>query len=204
MKSVVKRLHELGDDLVLAPERHLAVSAQGSGATLGELVVERVERAAGDDLRVVLDTTHARDGIIDVPAALRASAAPAKSHKKVAREGDLLVSRLRPYLRQIALVHPAALKAARVSAFAVSTEFYVLRSPTETSLAWLLPWLLSDDVQSALAEAQEGGHHPRVPRETLLTLRVDGSADRAVSRRVHAALAGHYAAAAQLARALAG
>jgi hypothetical protein len=36
----------------------------------------------------------------------------------------------------------------------------------------LVPWLLSDEVQLALAAGQEGGHHPRVREEMLLGLKV--------------------------------
>ncbi len=134
-----------------------------------------------EDLRraVVFDTTHARDGILDVRAAQRATEPPSSAKKRV-RAGDLLVSRLRPYLRQIAFVHRAIAAECRGFTLACSTEFYVLspRAPGE-SLAFLLPWLLSDEIQAVLAAAQEGGHHPRVPRETLLSLRVPTARTRA-------------------------
>lgn len=177
MKVAVRTLADLAPDYVLAPERHvLAAGAalNGDGVPLGELVVERRERIdPSDDVgAVVLDTSHARDGILDVAGALR-DVAGAKSAKKRAAAGDLVVSRLRPYLRQIALVHPRALALAGGRPLALSTEFYVLapRSPGD-DLAFLLPFLLSADAQSALASAQEGGHHPRVPRSSLFALRV--------------------------------
>jgi len=99
---VVRTLAELGDAITLAPERHLATRlVSGDGAPLGTLVDVRSERVEGDDLAhaVVFDTTHARDGILDVRAALRASAPPSSAKKRV-HAGDLLVSRLRPYLRR--------------------------------------------------------------------------------------------------------
>jgi hypothetical protein len=76
---------------------------------------------------------------------------------------------------------------------ACSTEFYVL-SPRSTgeSLAFLLPWLLGEETQAILAAAQEGGHHPRVPKETLLALRVPADRVRSradVSRRVERGIA---------------
>jgi len=159
-KQVVRRLADLGDDLALAPERHLIDA--GDGIPLRDLVVERTERYDALDPLVVLDTTHAKDGVIDVPSARRADAP--KSGKKIARRGDVIVSRLRPYLRQIALVPEDV---------AVSTEFYVL-SPKSAGddLAYLVPFLLSPRVQATLAAAQEGGHHPRVPRASLFALRV--------------------------------
>ena len=71
----------------------------------------------------------------------------------------------------------------RGRAIAVSTEFYVLapRAPDE-DLSYLLPFLLSDGAQAVLAAAQEGGHHPRVPRASLLALRVPTSVVRAKRR----------------------
>lgn len=184
MKSVVRALSELGQGVVLAPERWVAVGDVGEGIPLGELVVERRERATLTDA-VVLDTTHARDGLLDIPAALRASAS-AKSAKKIARGGDLVVSRLRPYLRQIALVHPRALDAALGRPLALSTEFYVLAPRHEgDDLAFLLPFLLGERAQAILAAAQEGGHHPRVPRASLLALRVPETIIRSRRRLAH-------------------
>ena len=39
-------------------------------------------------------------------------------------------------------------------------------------LACLLPLLLGAPAQAVLAAGQEGGHHPRVPRSTLLALAI--------------------------------
>lgn len=172
-RVVVRTLSDLGDDLVLAPERHLVSTSTSSpdGIPLGDLVAERNERFDPkrlDAKTVVIDTTHAKDGILDVASAQRSTEIP-KSHKKRALRGDLIVSRLRPYLRQIALV--------TTEEIAVSTEFYVLRpEKKDDDLAWLLPFLLSAGTQSLLAAAQEGGHHPRVPRASLFALRVPKSA----------------------------
>jgi hypothetical protein len=166
VKSAVRTLSELGAELVLAPERYLADAGAGEGVPLGELVTVRAEAAEG----LVLDTTHARDGVLDIASARR-SPATAKSTKKAAVAGDVIVSRLRPYLRQIAYVHPRALEAA-ARALAVSSEFYVLAPRTRESIAFLVPFLLSERVQAILAAAQEGGHHPRVPRASVLALRV--------------------------------
>ncbi len=198
MKAIVRALSDLGPDLTFAPERHLAARiGDAAGLTLGGLCVERNERVVGDELAraVVLDTTHAKDGVLDVHAARASSAAT--SPKKRVRDGDVLVSRLRPYLRQIALVHPSAIRAARGATLACSTEFYVLSPRPGDDLAYFLPLLLGAGPQAALAAGQEGGHHPRVPKETVLGLRVDRRAvgDRArSSRAVRVALAAVYAA----------
>jgi type I restriction enzyme M protein len=171
---VVRTVADLGDNLTLAPERHRATRLNGArGVPLSSLVSERADRVVGEALKsaVVFDTTHAREGLLDVRAALRAEAPPS-SAKKLVRPGDLLVSRLRPYLRQIAYVHPALAEECDGRTMACSTEFYVLSAASGESLAFLLPWLLGAEAQAILDAAQEGGHHPRVPRETVLALRV--------------------------------
>lgn len=205
-KVAIRSLAELGHDVVLAPERHLAAMRAGDGVPLGELVVERRERieTSKQPEVIVLDTTHAREGVLDVAAALRDGGA-AKSAKKAALVGDLVVSRLRPYLRQIALVHPSALTTRTAKSerpVALSTEFYVL-APKRAGddLAFLLPFLLGEGPQAALADAQEGGHHPRVPRESLFALRVPHALVRnraSKSRDVRAALDAFYRASSRL------
>ena len=203
MKVAVRVLAELAPDFVLAPERHVALAQTGDGVPLGDLVTERSDRIdpISTANAVVLDTSHARDGILDVAGALR-DGAGGKSAKKRALAGDLVVSRLRPYLRQIALVHPRALAMVVARPLALSTEFYVL-APRERGdeLAFLVPFLLSADVQLALAGAQEGGHHPRVPRSSLLALRVPRAlllTRKRTSRAVMEALATFYAASSQV------
>jgi hypothetical protein len=179
VKRAVCTLAELGDDLVLAPERHLVtrLARASHGASdsiaLGDLVIERRERLETRDIprALVLDTTHARDGVLDIGGAPANGEAP-KSSKKLVRAGDVIVSRLRPYLRQIALVHPQAMALSGRELLAVSTEFYVLSARAEADIAFLLPFLLGEEAQAVLAASQEGGHHPRVPRASLFALRV--------------------------------
>jgi hypothetical protein len=206
-RIVVRALADLGEGLAFAPERHVAARIGGErGVPLTSLVTERLERVAVRALAhaVVLDTTHARDGVLDVRAA--SAAKSAESTKKRVREGDLLVSRLRPYLRQIGYAHPATMRACGGWMLACSTEFHVLHAMDGGDLAFLLPFLLGGKAQAALAAGQEGGHHPRVPRETLLALRVpremvDGRA--AISRLVRTSLAALHAAQARYAEVLA-
>ena len=204
MKLAVRLLSDLAPDYVLAPERHLlaaGAAAAGDGIPLGDLVEERRERVDPRTCAnaVVLDTSHARDGILDVAGALRDGAGTKSAKKGVAR-GDLIVSRLRPYLRQIALVHPSALAVAGERPLALSTEFYVLAAKDGKDLAFLVPFLLSDAAQASLAAAQEGGHHPRVPRTSLFALRVPRAlvtARARSSRAVNEALAESYRASSQ-------
>ncbi len=198
MSYAVRTLLELGPSLAFAPERHcLDGGRDAAGVPLSGLVRETHRRLTlGSGARaLVLCTTQAKDGLIDLPEPSEATSA-----KTLVPTGALLVSRLRPYLRQIGLAAPALLalapKAHRGLPLACSTEFSVLvpARPGE-SLAYLLPFLLSPEVQARLAAGQEGGHRPRVPRDTLLALRVPRSAvlrAKETSAAVEKALAALY------------
>jgi hypothetical protein len=169
---------------------------------LAEEVCGRVSLGAGQE-GIIIDTTHVREGTIRLPPPRRGG-----SPKTPVPPGSLLVSRLRPYLRQIGFVSDSLLverdfhakKAERTRVrlpLLCSTEFSVLVPKGPRSLAFLLPFLLSDDVQRRLTAAQEGGHRPRVPRETLMSLRVPDGAVRArrkTSAAVERALAELYSA----------
>ena len=101
------------------------------------------------------------------------------------RPGELLVSRLRPYLRQIGLCD-AELAGAGLQV-GCSTEFFVLRGRGGSELAFLVPYLLSAGPQRALAASVEGGHHPRFGKQALLELPVPRAlveAREAISRQV--------------------
>jgi hypothetical protein len=211
---LVRALADLGPDLTFAPERHHAarLGQRAAGVPLASLVVERTQRVRAEETRgaIVLDTSHAKDGLVDLAAAARALVGhgEAASAKKRVFPGDLLVSRLRPYLRQIAIVHPRAAAAFPRRAIVCSPEFFVLAAAPAAAaagddgapVAWLVPFLLGAHAQEVLAAGQEGGHHPRVARDTLLGLRVPAAlvARRAATSarvlaaqaEVHAALAG--------------
>jgi hypothetical protein len=178
----VRRVADLGPGLPLAPERfdpRRRLAARG-GARLGdvaELAGELCAPAAlPPELRaLVLDTTHAREGFVFAWHAPVAPAAIGSAKRRLA-PGDVIVSRLRPYLRQIAYVDPALF--ARVpggNAVLASPELFALRGRGGFDAAALVPYLLSAPVQAALAAAQEGGHHPRVSREALEALSIPAS-----------------------------
>ena len=171
-----RSLSELDAGFVLAPERYdpRRVLASTSSTRIGDVVeASRALYRPAEATRpvLVLDTTHALQGFVRLG---HAPVAPTEvgSSKRQLQPGDLIVSRLRPYLQQIALVDAALFGRDPVgNDVACSTEFYVLRA-RGGSAAWLLPWLLGEAVQAALAAAQEGGHHPRVRLEALLDLPV--------------------------------
>jgi hypothetical protein len=168
---------ELDEGFVLAPERydpritqkHYLGDAQ-SGRTLAQLVdlskdVVTLEKADPEEKYMVLDTGDAKNGIICRKSVT--NYAGIGSTKKVLHIGDVIISRLRPYLRQIGFVDSDL---ASASSIVASTEFYVLRPKDGSSIAYLVPFLLSSRIQEVLCASQEGGHHPRVPEKTLLNL----------------------------------
>lgn len=160
----------LDDLLTLAPERYGAADGEHGALveSIASICSETVRPGRGS--YVVVDTTHAADGFI---AMRPLSVTPQlRSSKKRLRPGDVIVSRLRPYLRQIGFVDDALAQRFPGAVLCCSTEFYVLRSPGARSIAFVAPALLTAAVQAALARAQEGGHHPRVPRQVLAALRV--------------------------------
>ena len=95
-------------------------------------------------------------------------AASIGSTKKRLEPGDLVVSRLRSYLREIAVVLPSG-----PEPLVGSTEFIVLR-PTANSISpeALLVYLRSPYVQTILMWCQDGSNHPRFRDKELFALSV--------------------------------
>jgi hypothetical protein len=89
------------------------------------------------------------------------------STKKTMRDGDVVISRLRSYLKQIAVVRLANGEVA-----VGSSEFYVLRPIADLKAEALLAYLRSDLVQTVLKWSQDGTAHPRFDEATLLSLPV--------------------------------
>ncbi len=117
----------------------------------------------------VLDTSDAREGIVSC----RKGPVPARkigSTKKLVERGCVLISRLRPYLRQVAYVDGEVPGWGADAPMYCSMEFFVLRSADDQPISFLVPFLLSKPVQTVLAASQEGGHHPRFNQNTLLEL----------------------------------
>lgn len=157
-------LATLEPGLVLAPERYdPRRKLPWRGPRLGDLVDlpgGSIKEAIGP--AVVLDTSDAMQGHFRwQPVATSPSLG---SSRRTLAVGDVAISRLRPYLRQIAWVDPALVKAAPEATLIGSPEFVAFRSRDGRSVAWLVPFLLHPAVQRSLRAAQEGSHHPRVPR----------------------------------------
>ena len=163
--------------MVLVPERYdprrrNRVLGERRLSDLAKVVREPVSAhtATPSQLFHVLATGNAHNGMIRISAP-PTKAADIGSVKHRVRPGNVIVSRLRPYLRQIAWVDPGLMDVRGVQ-LVCSSEFYVLEAVDGMSIAYLVPFLLSETVQSILAASQEGGHHPRFSERTLKSLTV--------------------------------
>jgi hypothetical protein len=176
--SSTRTTSQLDAGLILIPERYDPRRQQAhEGVKLSELVTCQKQivdsrKHPGIDVVLVLDTGDADRGLL-LPRRAPISASELGSSKKVVASGDVIISRLRPYLHQVAYI-PEGVTADNVH-LVCSTEFFVLRSNTADSIAFLVTWLLSDDVQKLLEVGQEGGHHPRFTEEQLLGLLIPES-----------------------------
>ena len=162
---------------ILAPERYDPRRIQGEqeGRILSDIVSVSRDQTSGMSVGansrfLVLDTGDASNGIV---MARKTPTSAIGSTKKRIREGHVIVSRLRPYLRQVAWIDPGLVdRHAGKLELVCSTEFFVLESRDGASIAFLVPFLLGERVQGILAASQEGGHHPRFSERTLRGLRV--------------------------------
>jgi len=86
------------------------------------------------------------------------------STKKIIRQNDVLISRLRPYLKEVSFVGFNDIQKL------ASTEFVVLRKRKDSKIPpqALFAFLITDEVQKILFWSQGGTEHPRFS-ETLLT-----------------------------------
>ncbi len=89
------------------------------------------------------------------------------STKKIIEKGDIIVSRLRSYLKEVALV----LHDNHVPMVA-STEFIVLRPCSDMRTETLLIYLRSLLPQLIFKWSQDGSNHPRFDEKELLNLKV--------------------------------
>lgn len=172
--TMIRKCSDLGTAYILAPERYdprRDIDAQEAGKRVedvAKIVRNTVQPTAELGCCLVLDTGDAREGIV-ISRTRPKEALKIGSAKKTIQPGDVIISRLRPYLRQAAYVDKGILHSHGVQILC-STEFFVLRSVDEQSIAFLVPFLLSSRVQEILGASQEGGHHPRFNDFALSTL----------------------------------
>lgn len=169
--TIIKSSSELGPHLILTPERYnpkrrIDYVDANTGVLLSELVTisNKVISAKKTDQSIYypINTSDAMGGYLNIPIVPE----HLNSNKKELHYGDVIISRLRPYLKQVAFVD----KEPYDGAYAASTEFYVLKSLNNESIAYLVPFLLCDEVQTVFANSVEGSQHPRFKEEDLLNL----------------------------------
>jgi hypothetical protein len=176
---VSKYLSELGASFILSPERydHRRDTGIKTSCVLGDLVDILTDNisskvVASSAQALVLDTTHAYEGFVLIKHDPCRSDQIGSTKRRLL-PGDVIVSRLRPYLRQIAYIDDRLFSLTPTgNLVCASTEFFVLRSRHEFEVAALVPLLLSPSIQSVLAAGQEGGHHPRFSKDLLASIRV--------------------------------
>jgi len=96
------------------------------------------------------------------------------STKNYFKRGDILISRLRSYLKEIAIADTE-----EKSTCVGSSEFIVLRPQSDSVCAeLLLVYLRSTPVQKILKWCQSGSNHPRFMEEDLLAIKLP---DRAIA-----------------------
>jgi hypothetical protein len=162
-------VEELGTDLSLSPQRFFTGTG-ASGTRLGDVVALGTAAVSAGHRGYLVDTGDVEQGLVRGDVARRGET-EAGSAKRLLFPGDVIVSRLRPYLRQIGLIDRGL-----PSPLLGSTELLALRpKEPEDDIAFLAVWLLGDHVQASLAAAVEGGHHPRFSKEILLDLMIPES-----------------------------
>lgn len=166
---VIKTTTQLGPQFVLTPERYnpkrrMRLLDENDGILLSEIVTLENDIAASKkdtSSWYQINTSDAMGGYLRVPS----TPGQLNSNKKILKTGDVIISRLRPYLHQVAYVDiDSNLQ------LCASTEFYVLRARNNESIAFLVPFLLSEAVQTVFANSVEGSQHPRFKEEDILNL----------------------------------
>lgn len=198
LKKLVLSSEFVSEGAPLSPEYWLSkrqVELLDEGMPLSELVdIKRQTAGTVDPSWLVLDTGNADRGLLN----LRGNESRDRtSQKKLVPEGAVIVSRLRPYLKQVAYVPAGTVERLEKSAIYCSTEFYVLvPKSAKENIAYLVPWLLSEQVQGVFSQATTGGHHPRFDEELLEQLVVPHAwhkRRKKVSQAVEAAVEAHLA-----------
>jgi hypothetical protein len=176
MEMIKVTVPDVHNTCSLSPEQWLSSSSLLSsepGVALS-MIADSTKRGGASDISdsLVLDTAHALTGLLRLPDSLSVVQQKRTSHKKRVPEGSVIISRLRPYLRQVAYVPVGLRGMIDGRSIVCSTEFYVLTPKDEESIAYLVPWLLSAKVQDIFAKATTGGHHPRFDESLLWGLQV--------------------------------
>ena len=144
---ILKSNKQLGVNFILTPERYnprRRMSIDNEDTILMSEIVEIVndiitkKQAQGKSI-IQINTSDAMGGYLNINSEVNDSI---NSNKKILRKGDVIISRLRPYLRQVAYVDED-----RKEILGASTEFCVIRARNNESIAYLVPFLLSQPAQ---------------------------------------------------------
>lgn len=192
---IIKSSKQLGISFVLTPERYnpkrrMIINSEESISIseIIELSNEILTTKQGKGISVIqINTSDAMGGYLNTNSEKTDSI---NSNKKILKKGDVIISRLRPYLRQVAYVDVET----ESEILGASTEFYVLRSRNKESIAYLVPFLLSEPVQLVFENSVEGSQHPRFKEEDILNLQIPMSIynDRNnISQRVISAISSY-------------
>src|SRR5690554_6889361 len=118
---------KLDSGFVLAPERYdPRRSPPLNGAPLSSLISLKGKTLSTSAMKpsqhyLVLDTGDAGEGFLR-PRSKPLIGSEVKSAKKIVQPGDVIISRLRPYLRQVAYVDSGLFDEAKGAEIVVSTE----------------------------------------------------------------------------------
>lgn len=208
MDKVTIQSQNLGETYSLSPEHWLSFTTAESlkaGTPLSDIVdLQKRGTTKITDTALVLDTGHSDRGLLILPFCTDGNRSQRISNKKLVPEGAVLISRLRPYLQQVVFIPHGTCKLLNVTNILCSTEYYVLTSKDPNqSIAFLVPWLLSTEVQGVFQQATTGGHHPRFNDELLLRLHITESTIRnrdVVSEGVARTVISHLRAQLEMAR----
>nr|WP_288753488.1 hypothetical protein [uncultured Anaerostipes sp.] len=169
---ILKSNKQLGVNFILTPERYnprRRMSIDNEDTILMSEIVEIVndiitkKQAQGKSI-IQINTSDAMGGYLNINSEVNDSI---NCNKKILRKGDVIISRLRPYLRQVAYVDED-----RKEILGASTEFFVIRARNNESIAYLVPFLLSQPAQLVFENSVEGSQHPRFKEEDVLNLKI--------------------------------
>jgi type I restriction enzyme, S subunit len=151
--------------------RAMRLLANGEHCYLSDYAFQRLELRVSGKIGNCFDTSAAIGNFLSSDGGDNFA-----STKKSAYSGDVIISKLRSYLQQVCVIPK------RSAGFSpdLSTEFVVLATRTQETIDWLLPFLLSEPVQTVLHWAQTGSNHPRFDRKTLFALPVSSRIEKLI------------------------
>lgn len=147
----------------LLAEKKLKIFSSSIGDNFN--LIRKIETPKSDDNVLVVELEDIFENRINNVKSLRGW--EVGSSKKTIKKGDVIISRLRSYLKQVAVNY-------NYEKLFGSTEFIVLREKTNSKVnkETLFAFLLSNEVQNILKWSQEGSNHPRFSQSLLSKIRI--------------------------------